>query len=145
MVLLICGLAAVKVNAIRGIGEDVRSRQCASVTRLIIVLHGSITSQAQKAPDLFAFKVEIFQVTCLFVLNNCFHFSTIHLVWTLHQRRSLSDGPDSLFSNCLFMQINDLLVNITMHVLRPKHRILSEGEKQVLLQRYSIEAKQVSS
>ncbi|XP_040956618.1 DNA-directed RNA polymerase V subunit 5A isoform X3 [Gossypium hirsutum] len=39
-------------------------------------------------------------------------------------------------------QITDLLVNITKHVLKPQHRVLTEHEKQRLLQKYSIEEKQ---
>ncbi|KAJ6835581.1 putative DNA-directed RNA polymerase V subunit 5A [Iris pallida] len=36
-------------------------------------------------------------------------------------------------------QITDLLVNITKHVLKPKHEILSEEEKQKLLNKYIVE------
>lgn len=70
--MVFCSPAAVKVNVIRGIGEDLRSRHGASVTRLIIVLQSPITSQAQKALDQFAFKVEIFQVISL-VYVGCLH------------------------------------------------------------------------
>ncbi|GAB2210104.1 hypothetical protein Droror1_Dr00015358 [Drosera rotundifolia] len=40
-------------------------------------------------------------------------------------------------------QITDLLVNITKHVLKPKHRVLSEPEKKKLLKKYSLEEKQL--
>ncbi|EOY09047.1 Eukaryotic rpb5 RNA polymerase subunit family protein isoform 2 [Theobroma cacao] len=40
-------------------------------------------------------------------------------------------------------RITDLLVNITKHVLKPKHQVLTEQEKQKLLQKYSIEEKQL--
>ncbi|XVE52632.1 hypothetical protein DITRI_Ditri02bG0137600 [Diplodiscus trichospermus] len=40
-------------------------------------------------------------------------------------------------------QITDLLINITKHVLKPKHQVLTEHEKQRLLQKYSIEEKQL--
>ncbi|OWM78907.1 DNA-directed RNA polymerase V subunit 5A-like [Punica granatum] len=40
-------------------------------------------------------------------------------------------------------QITDLLVNITKHVLKPKHRVLTEDEKQKLLKKYSIHEKQL--
>ncbi|XP_031102379.1 DNA-directed RNA polymerase V subunit 5A [Ipomoea triloba] len=40
-------------------------------------------------------------------------------------------------------QVKDLLVNITKHVLKPKHQVLSDEEKQQLLQKYSLEEKQL--
>ena len=40
-------------------------------------------------------------------------------------------------------QITDLLVNVTKHVLKPKHQLLTEEEKQRLLEKYNIEDKQV--
>ncbi|KAJ7972145.1 putative DNA-directed RNA polymerase II [Quillaja saponaria] len=43
----------------------------------------------------------------------------------------------------LVMHITDLLVNITKHVLKPKHRVLTNREKQNLLKKYNIEEKQL--
>lgn len=40
-------------------------------------------------------------------------------------------------------QITDLLVNITKHVLKPKHQVLTDQEKEKLLKKYSIEEKQL--
>ncbi|MQL79328.1 hypothetical protein Taro_011775 [Colocasia esculenta] len=40
-------------------------------------------------------------------------------------------------------QITELLVNVTKHVLMPKHEILSEEEKQALLKKYSVEENQL--
>lgn len=40
-------------------------------------------------------------------------------------------------------QITDLLVNITKHELKPKHRVLTNEEKQELLKKYSLEEKQL--
>ncbi|KAA8517229.1 hypothetical protein F0562_017519 [Nyssa sinensis] len=40
-------------------------------------------------------------------------------------------------------QITELLVNITKHVLKPKHRVLTNEEKQKLLKKYSLEEKQL--
>ncbi|PRQ49722.1 putative DNA-directed RNA polymerase [Rosa chinensis] len=40
-------------------------------------------------------------------------------------------------------QITDLLVNITKHVLKPKHQVLTERAKQNLLRKYNIEEKQL--
>ncbi|XP_015869680.1 DNA-directed RNA polymerase V subunit 5A [Ziziphus jujuba] len=40
-------------------------------------------------------------------------------------------------------QITDLLVNITKHVLKPKHRILTDEEKQKLLKKHSIQETQL--
>ncbi|CAN1132457.1 DNA-directed RNA polymerase V subunit 5A [Linum perenne] len=40
-------------------------------------------------------------------------------------------------------QIADLLVNITKHVLKPRHQVLPDEEKKQLLKQYSIEDKQL--
>lgn len=40
-------------------------------------------------------------------------------------------------------QIMDLVVNITKHVLKPKHQLLSDEEKESLLKKYSITEKQL--
>ncbi|CAH2063886.1 unnamed protein product [Thlaspi arvense] len=40
-------------------------------------------------------------------------------------------------------QITDLLVNVTDHVLKPRHRILNDEEKAALLKKFSIEEKQL--
>ncbi|CAN0890527.1 DNA-directed RNA polymerase V subunit 5A [Linum grandiflorum] len=40
-------------------------------------------------------------------------------------------------------QILDLLVNITKHVLRPRHQVLTEEEKKQLLEKYNVEDKQL--
>lgn len=39
--------------------------------------------------------------------------------------------------------ITDLLVNITKHALKPKHRLLTDDEKQRLLKKFSVEEKQL--
>ncbi|KAM3290484.1 DNA-directed RNA polymerase V subunit 5A [Capsicum chacoense] len=40
-------------------------------------------------------------------------------------------------------QITDLLVNITKHVLKPKHELLTKAEKEKLLKKYNLEDKQL--
>ncbi|KAK4281954.1 hypothetical protein QN277_013392 [Acacia crassicarpa] len=40
-------------------------------------------------------------------------------------------------------QITDLLVNITKHVLKPKHEVLTNQQKQELLKKYNVEEKQL--
>ncbi|KAJ0100609.1 hypothetical protein Patl1_20869 [Pistacia atlantica] len=41
-------------------------------------------------------------------------------------------------------QITDLLINITKHVLKPNHQVLTDQEKDRVLKKYSIEEKQTS-
>ncbi|KAE8721101.1 DNA-directed RNA polymerase V subunit 5A [Hibiscus syriacus] len=53
-------------------------------------------------------------------------------------------GPGMVkVSGIRLILITDLLVNITKHVLKPRHQVLTEHEKQRLLQKYSIEEKQL--
>ncbi|KAF3656625.1 DNA-directed RNA polymerase V subunit 5A [Capsicum baccatum] len=40
-------------------------------------------------------------------------------------------------------QITDLLVNITKHVLKPRHELLTNTEKKKLLEKYNLEEKQL--
>ncbi|XP_042486969.1 DNA-directed RNA polymerases IV and V subunit 5B-like [Macadamia integrifolia] len=40
-------------------------------------------------------------------------------------------------------KIHDLLINITKHVLKPKHEILTPAEKEKLMKKHSLEDKQV--
>ncbi|KAL6138021.1 hypothetical protein ACLB2K_063309 [Fragaria x ananassa] len=40
-------------------------------------------------------------------------------------------------------QITDLLINITKHVLKPQHQVLTEQAKQALLKKFNIEEKQL--
>ncbi|EOA28756.1 hypothetical protein CARUB_v10024988mg [Capsella rubella] len=40
-------------------------------------------------------------------------------------------------------EITELLVNVTKHVLRPKHQVLNDQEKESLLKKFSIEEKQL--
>jgi DNA-directed RNA polymerase I, II, and III subunit RPABC1 len=40
-------------------------------------------------------------------------------------------------------EITDLLVNVSKHVLRPKHQVLNDKEKESLLKKFSIEEKQL--
>ncbi|XP_010508730.1 PREDICTED: DNA-directed RNA polymerases IV and V subunit 5B isoform X2 [Camelina sativa] len=40
-------------------------------------------------------------------------------------------------------KITDLLVNVTKHVLRPRHQVLNDDEKESLLKKYSLEEKQL--
>ncbi|XP_076893684.1 DNA-directed RNA polymerases IV and V subunit 5B-like [Bidens hawaiensis] len=40
-------------------------------------------------------------------------------------------------------QITDLLVNITKHVLKPKHRVITDAEKEKLLQKFNLDEKQL--
>ncbi|KAJ0043878.1 hypothetical protein Pint_18197 [Pistacia integerrima] len=39
--------------------------------------------------------------------------------------------------------ITDLLINITKHVLKPNHQVLTDQEKDRVLKKYSIEEKQL--
>ncbi|XP_004303601.1 PREDICTED: DNA-directed RNA polymerase V subunit 5A-like [Fragaria vesca subsp. vesca] len=98
MLVIYCGPGIVKVNVIRGLHSQIANKD--TLSGLILILQGQITSQALKTLDLYPFKVEIFQIT-------------------------------------------DLLVNITKHVLKPQHQVLTEQAKQALLKKFNIEEKQL--
>ncbi|CAJ1914413.1 unnamed protein product [Sphenostylis stenocarpa] len=50
----------------------------------------------------------------------------------------------SLFSfKVEIFQITDLLVNITKHVLKPKHEVLTDRQKKNLLKKFNVEEKQL--
>ncbi|CAO2822313.1 unnamed protein product [Amaranthus hypochondriacus] len=50
---------------------------------------------------------------------------------------------DDLRFKVEIFQITDLLVNITRHVLKPKHEVLTPKEKEKLLKKYNLEDKQL--
>ena len=56
-----------KVNVVRGIAAQILNKD--SLSGLILVLQSQMTSAAQKAVELFRFKVEIFQVCFLVSLK----------------------------------------------------------------------------
>ncbi|KAA8519140.1 hypothetical protein F0562_013386 [Nyssa sinensis] len=56
-----------------------------------------------------------------------------------HARKVVDDFPTKVET----FQITDLLANITKHVLAPKHEILTSEEKQMLLQKYHVEDKEL--
>lgn len=98
VLVIFLGTGVVKVNVIRSLATQIVHKE--SLNRLILILQSPITSQAQKAVELFSFKVDIFDIT-------------------------------------------DLIVNITKHVLKPKHQVLTKEEKQKLLKKYSLDEKQL--
>lgn len=67
----------VKVNAMRAIAAHVLNRE--SITGLILVLQSHITNQALKAVELFAFKVELFEVYIL-IMSTVLGYVFSHLV-----------------------------------------------------------------
>ncbi|OMO85768.1 hypothetical protein COLO4_21454 [Corchorus olitorius] len=89
-----------------------------NLSGLILVLQSKMNSFARKELESFAFKVEEFQFIPILMLM-------------------------SKLSFCLLMEIADLYVNITKHYLMPKHEVLTAEEKQKLLNKYDIEAKQL--
>lgn len=66
-----------------------------------------------------------------------------HILPTFHHGNgSLIISLCKMYPALLF-QITDLLVNITKHELKPKHRVLTNVEKEELLKKYSVDEKQV--
>lgn len=65
-------------------------------------------------------------------------------VAVVHSRRSSPSHGSHIYISFFVFQITDLLVNITKHVLKPKHQVLTEQAKQKLLKKFNIEEKQVS-
>ncbi|KAL2320681.1 hypothetical protein Fmac_029650 [Flemingia macrophylla] len=115
VLVIFCGIGVVKVTDVRSIAGQIVNRD--TLTGLILIVQSNITSQALKAVNLFSFKVEIFQNEFA-----CWISNRIGLVPVV---------------------ITDLLVNITKHVMRPKHQVLTDRQKKNLLKKYNIEEKQL--
>ncbi|CAL0308648.1 unnamed protein product [Lupinus luteus] len=58
---------------------------------------------------------------------------------TVYARKDLDASPFKVE----ILNMNDLLVNITKHVLQPKYQFLTADEKQALLAKHSLEEKQL--
>ncbi|KAL8128590.1 hypothetical protein V2J09_017745 [Rumex salicifolius] len=115
---IFCGPMMIKVSTIRGILTQLGNTE--SLTGLILVVQNQVTNQAMKSLDLLPFKVEVFQVSSSLI------------------------NMKSVITPCFdILQITDLLVNITKHVLKPKHRVLTDKEKQKLLKQYNLDEKQL--
>lgn len=125
------GTGMVKVNSIRSVAAEVLSQE--TITGLILVLQSHVTKQALKAIELFSFKVEIFQV---YIYRYLFLPDLISVATTF-----ISVTPSFFLAG--FFKITDLLVNVTKHVLKPHHQVLSDEEKTALLHKFNIEEKQV--
>ncbi|GAV86998.1 RNA_pol_Rpb5_C domain-containing protein/RNA_pol_Rpb5_N domain-containing protein [Cephalotus follicularis] len=69
--------------------------------------------------------------------------SGLILVLQNHITSQAMKAVELLSFNVEIFQITDLLVNITKHVLKPKHRVLTDQEKHELLKKYSIEENQL--
>ncbi|XP_062197707.1 DNA-directed RNA polymerase V subunit 5A-like [Phragmites australis] len=88
-----CPPEPVKIATIREIYNGTKEE---NLSRLILILQSKIMSKARESiKEIFAFKVDIFQIT-------------------------------------------ELLVNITKHVLKPKHEVLTAEEKTKLLKEYNV-------
>ncbi|KAB1222239.1 DNA-directed RNA polymerase V subunit 5A [Morella rubra] len=71
--------------------------------------------------------------------------SGLILIVQNHLTTQALKAVDQLPFKAEIFQITDLLVNITKHVLKPNHRVLTEQEKQRLLKKYNIQEKQNST
>ncbi|KAJ4827390.1 hypothetical protein Tsubulata_023258 [Turnera subulata] len=98
IMLVFCGPGIVKIATVRHIVSQIVNRD--GLSGLVLVIHSNLTKQAEKALEVFSFKVETFWIT-------------------------------------------DLLINISKHVLKPRHQILNDEEKKRLLEKYKIQDKQL--
>ncbi|KAK6124863.1 hypothetical protein DH2020_041397 [Rehmannia glutinosa] len=87
VMVLFCSQNIVKVNVIRAISAMIVNKD--SLSRLILVLQNKITNQASKTVELFPFKVEIFQITDLFVNITKHELKPKHQVLTDQEKENL--------------------------------------------------------
>ncbi|WVZ08371.1 hypothetical protein V8G54_021717 [Vigna mungo] len=133
ILVIFCGPGSVKVTAIRNIAGQIVNRD--TLGGLILIVESHVTSQALKAVDLFSFKVEIFQVDNI-KLHVVFLAGLVDTVFIIDLCALKSYHVEQTY-------ITDLLVNITKHVLKPKHQVLTDRQKKNLLKKFNIEEKQL--
>ncbi|XP_065857080.1 DNA-directed RNA polymerase V subunit 5A-like [Euphorbia lathyris] len=87
ILVIFCGPSAVKVTTIRVIASQIANKE--SLTSLILILQNQITNQAQKALDLFSFKIEMFQITDLLVNITKHALKPKHQILTEREKQKL--------------------------------------------------------
>ncbi|WCJ33356.1 DNA-directed RNA polymerase V subunit 5A [Euphorbia peplus] len=87
MLVVFCGPGAVKVGTIRMIASQIANKE--TLTGLILILQNQITNQAQKALELFSFKIEMFQITDLLVNITKHTLKPKHQVLTEREKQKL--------------------------------------------------------
>ncbi|CAL5422330.1 unnamed protein product [Camellia sinensis] len=133
-----CEPTAVKVNTIRSIAAQIMNRE--TVTRLILVVQNQMTNQAQKAVDLFSFKVEIFQDKIRPLWRHYFQ-NTQGLVFVVdsNDQDRVVEARDELHR----MLNEDELRDAVLLLFANKQDLPTcVKEKQNLLKKFSLEEKQ---
>uniref|UniRef100_A0A0E0MCC4 RNA polymerase subunit H/Rpb5 C-terminal domain-containing protein n=1 Tax=Oryza punctata TaxID=4537 RepID=A0A0E0MCC4_ORYPU len=168
--LVFCPPEPVKIATIREIYLQTKEE---NLSRLILILQSKILSRAREAiKEIFKFKVDIFQATDLLVNITKHVLKPKHEVLSADQKAKLlkeynvedSQLPRMLETDAVARyygfdkgtvvkvtydseltgkRATDLLVNITKHVLKPKHEVLSADQKAKLLKEYNVEDSQL--
>ncbi|CAN0917069.1 DNA-directed RNA polymerase V subunit 5A [Linum grandiflorum] len=88
-------------------------------------------------------KVEVVRNVYKQILGECLSLQGLILILeaklTSYSKKALDTFPFKVEA----FQITDLVVNITKHVVQPNYELQTAGEKQLLLNKYKIEDKQL--
>ncbi|KAK7271459.1 hypothetical protein RJT34_27385 [Clitoria ternatea] len=105
-----------------------------------------LSNPSNRVQVIFAGTDDIRKQTILGIYKQIVGAETLNSLILVVQSKMTSFARKEL-ENCRFkveiIRMNDLLVNITKHVLQPKYEVLTADEKKALLAKYSLEDKQL--
>ncbi|KAK9282836.1 hypothetical protein L1049_011059 [Liquidambar formosana] len=105
-----------------------------------------VSEPSKKILVIFCGTDEIRKADILAIFRQIVNKESLHRLMLILQSKMNSFArkeADNFSAKVEIFQITELLVNVTKHILMPKHKILTAAEKQILLKKYKLEDKQL--